>query len=185
MEPGKKNQRADSIFYASPLIFLAACGLLALIIGVFAVNNYQREKRLNELILKQEATAILNLVAAGSRSALRRGFLRGELAEDNWIDFISQSFENSAEHPGLIGLYLVDQNGAIRTHSDTQQIGGLVDGQTLLLLQQQKESGQRELSAIVRQPEKQDPVFLMARTFFPAAEMDGPLPHNRGRMGRM
>ncbi len=73
MATDRDNQRTDSIFYASPLIFLAACGLLVLIIGVFAVNNYQREKRLNELILKQEATAILSLVAAGSRSALRRG----------------------------------------------------------------------------------------------------------------
>ncbi|MBT8347170.1 MAG: PAS domain-containing protein [Desulfofustis sp.] len=184
METGKGNQRADSIFYASPLIFLAACGLLVLIIGVFAVNNYQREKRLNELVLKQEATAILNLVAAGSRRELRRGFMRGELDEENWIDFFFQTIENSAEHPGLLGLYLVDQNGAVRTHSDTQQIGGRVDEQTLLLLRDQKETRQRTISAIVKQPGNSEPVFLMAMTFLPAAAMDGPLPLNRGRMER-
>ena len=185
MATDRDNQRTDSIFYASPLIFLAACGLLVLIIGVFAVNNYQREKRLNELILKQEATAILNLVAAGSRSALRRGVLRGELDQDNWLEFFSQTIENSAEHPGLLGLYLVDQNGVIRTHSDGLQTGGRVDEQTLLLLQQQKEVGQRTISAIINQPEMEESVFKMAMTFLPAAAMDGPRPPNRGRMGRL
>lgn len=185
METGNTNQRADSIFYASPLIFLAASGLLVLIIGVFAVNNYQREKRLNELILKQEATVILNLVAAGSRSTLRRGLMRGELDEDNWLDFFSQAIEDSAEHPGLRELFLVDNNGAIRAHSDAQQIGTRVDEQTLLLLQQQKETRQRTISTIVNQPGIEEPVFMMAMTFLPAAAMDGPPPPNRGRMGRM
>jgi two-component system sensor histidine kinase HydH len=185
METGKNNQRTNSIFYASPLIFLAASGLLVLIIGVFAVNNYQREKRLNELILKQEATAILNLVAAGSRSALRRGLMRGELDENNWLDFFSQTIENSAEHPGLLGLYLVDQNGTIRTHSDTKQIGVRVDEQALMLLKQQQETRQRTISSIVNHPEMEEPVFMMAMTFQPAAAMDGSQPAIRGRMGRM
>ena len=44
----RKPEKARN-FYASPLLFLAACGLLAIIIAVFAVNNYQREKKLNEL----------------------------------------------------------------------------------------------------------------------------------------
>ena len=37
MEQGTSSQRANSIYYASPLIFLAACALLALIIGVLLV----------------------------------------------------------------------------------------------------------------------------------------------------
>ena len=185
MTTDRHNQRSESIFYASPLIFLAACGLLVLIIGVFAVNNYQREKRLNELILKQEATAILNLVAAGSRSALRRGVMRGELDENNWLEFFSQTIENSAEHPGLLGLYLIDQNGVIRTHSDPQQTGGRVEEQTLVLLRQQKEVRQRTISTIFNQPGTDDPVFMMAMRFLPAAAIDGPQPSNRGRMGRM
>ena len=184
MEQGTSNQRAHSIFYASPLIFLAACALLAFIIGVFAVNNYQREKRLNELILRQEASAILNLVAAGSRSALRRGFMRGELNPENWIEFFAQTMENTAEHPGLLGLYLVDQRGVIRTHSDSQQIGVRVDEKTLRLLQSQHQDRGRSYSAILGPPYKEKPVFLMARPFLPPSMMDGPGP-NRGRMGRM
>ncbi len=93
MKADNHTPRSESIFYASPLIFFAACGLLAIIIAVFAVNNYQREKKLNELVLKQEATAILNLVAASSRSAMRRGFMRGDLDGDNWVESISQSIE--------------------------------------------------------------------------------------------
>ena len=160
MEQGTSSQRANSIYYASPLIFLAACALLALIIGVFAVNNYQREKRLNELILKQEASAILNLVAAGSRSALRRGFMRGELSSENWIEFFAQTIENTAEHPGLLGLYLVDQSGMIRIHSDPQQSGIRIDAKTLQLINGLQQDQGRSSSAILGPPFKEQPVFL-------------------------
>lgn len=185
MAHAKRSPKGVSIFYASPLIFLAACGLLAVIIAVFAVNNYQREKKLNELILKQEATAILNLVAAGSRSALRRGFMRGDLNNENWLEFVSQTIDNSAEHPGLLGLYLVDQDGIVRTHSDNEQIGKRIDDQTRLLLERQQSDNQRKISAIVRQPGREEPVFLMAVGFMPAGGMAGPDQFNRRRMGRM
>ncbi len=46
MAHAKRSPKGASIFYASPLIFLAACGLLAVIIAVFAVNNYQGEKKI-------------------------------------------------------------------------------------------------------------------------------------------
>ena len=184
MKADKHSPRGESIFYASPLIFLAACGLLAIIISVFAVNNYQREKKLHELVLKQEATAILNLVAAGSRSAMRRGFMRGDLDADNWIESISQSIENSSGHPGLLALYLVDQNGVIRTHSNPEQVGSRVNDQARLLLERQKQNKQRKISAIVSQPGKDDPVFLMAMSFLPAGPNDPGSQFNR-RMGRM
>lgn len=184
MESPKSPHRGDSIFYASPLIFLAACGLLAVIIAVFAVNNYQREKKLNELILKQEATAILNLVGAGSRSSLRRGFMRGELDGENWLDYISRTIEATTEHPGLLGLYLVDQKGTIRSHTDTTKIGNRVDEQTRLLLERQRREEKRKISGIVRTSDNEEPVFLMAMVFRLAAGMDGPAQFGRGRMGR-
>lgn len=185
MKADNRTPRSESIFYASPLIFFAACGLLAIIIAVFAVNNYRREKKLNELVLKQEATAILNLVAAGSRSAMRRGFMRGDLDGDNWIESISQSIENSSEHPGLLALYLVDSKGVIRTHSDTGQVGRRVDDQTGQLLGRQKQDKQHKISAIVSRPGEEDPVFLMAMSFLPAGLNEVGSQINRGRMGRM
>ena len=185
MKADNRNPRSESIFYASPLIFLAACGLLAIIIAVFAVNNYQREKKLNELVLKQEATAILNLVAAGSRSAMRRGFMRGDIDSDNWIESISQSIENSYEHPGLLALYLVDNQDVIRTHSNAELVGSRIDDQTRLLLDRQKKDRQRKISAIVSRGGKDDQVFLIAMSFLPAGINDAGSQFNRGRMGRM
>ncbi|MGI9535828.1 MAG: two-component system sensor histidine kinase NtrB [Desulfocapsaceae bacterium] len=185
MRSDNRKPEKARIFYASPLIFLAACGLLAIIIAVFAVNNYQREKKLNELVLKQEATAILNLVAAGSRSAMRRGFMRGDLDADNWMEPISQSIENSSEHPGLLALYLVDDRGRIRIHSDEAQIGSRLDTQTRLLLDDQILRKQRKISAIVKHPDREDPVFLMAMSFIPTGMKDSNQQFGRGRMGRM
>lgn len=174
-----------SFVYASPLIFFAACGLLAVIIAVFAVNNYQREKKLVELGLRQEASAILNLVATGSRSAMRRGVMRGEFGTDDWIGTISQNIENSLEHPGLIALYLVDRNGVVRTHSDENQVGTGIEGQALSLLRQLKNENQRRVSGFVKPADKDEAIFMMAMRYFPAGMMDPSSPFNRGRMGRL
>lgn len=174
-----------SFVYASPLIFFAACGLLAVIIAVFAVNNYQREKKLVELGLRQEASAILNLVATGSRSAMRRGVMRGEFGTDDWIGTISQNIENSLEHPGLIALYLVDRNGVVRTHSDENQVGTGIQGQALSLLRQLKNENQRRVSGFVKPADKDEAIFMMAMRYFPAGMMDPSSPFNRGRMGRL
>ncbi|MBT8334293.1 MAG: hypothetical protein KJP19_07655, partial [Deltaproteobacteria bacterium] len=65
----KEQLKTGRIFYASPWIFAAACALLTLIIGVFAANNYQREKKLMSQALFQEGRAVLNLVSAGARAA--------------------------------------------------------------------------------------------------------------------
>lgn len=180
-----KQTGNTSFVYASPLIFFAACGLLAVIIAVFAVNNYQREKKLVELGLRQEASAILNLVATGSRSAMRRGVMRGEFGTDDWIGTISQNIENSLEHPGLIALYLVDPNGVVRTHSDENQVGTGIEGQALSLLRQLKNENQRRVSGFVKPADKDEAIFMMAMRYFPAGMMDPSSPFNRGRMGRL
>lgn len=180
-----KQTGNTSFVYASPLIFFAACGLLAVIIAVFAVNNYQREKKLVELGLRQEASAILNLVATGSRSAMRRGVMRGEFGTDDWIGTISQNIANSLEHPGLIALYLVDPNGVVRTHSDENQVGTGIEGQALSLLRQLKNENQRRVSGFVKPADKDEAIFMMAMRYFPAGMMDPSSPFNRGRMGRL
>ncbi len=117
----EKSDRLKSwrILYASPLIFGAACGLLALIIAVFAVSNFQREKNLMGIALEQEGTAILSLVSSASRDQLRRGMIRGEVDQKNWLQSIQQVIENGLEHPRIVSLYLVDQQGNILADGDS------------------------------------------------------------------
>lgn len=185
MKTDNKSRRY-TIFYASPLIFGAACGLLAIIIGVFAVNNFQREKKLMELALNQEARAILNLVSAGFRGSLRRGAVVGNIDRENWIETVNEHIENSAEHPGLRSLYLVDKNGKVRSHTDQLAVGLEVDDKTRKMIEYMEEEKQRDVSGFVDKPLNPDAFFRMAVRFqMPLGLKDMSQPHQRGRMGRM
>lgn len=182
----ENNPPRNTIFYASPLIFGAACGLLAIIIGVFAVNNFQREKKLMELALNQEASAILNLVSAGFRGSLRRGAVVGNIDRENWIETVNEHIENSAEHPGLRSLYLVDKNGKVRSHTDQSVVGLEVDDKTRGMLEYMEEEKQRDVSGFVDKPLDPGAFFRMAVRFqMPLGLKDMSQSHQRGRMGRM
>ena len=65
--------RKQILAKVSPWLLAAACTLLALIIGVFAVSNYQREKQLMTEALLQQGVTIARFVAASTRASLRGG----------------------------------------------------------------------------------------------------------------
>ncbi len=184
MKADSSGVQSRSLFFFSPLIFLAACALLAVIIGVFAVNNYQREKQLMELALKQEASAILNLVAAGSRSTMRRGMMQKEISTEELIETVAEYIDSGSEHPTLQALFLVDAKGFVRSHSDKNQIGKRVNEGTQALLDKLNEHNLRKTSAIVVGSSGEQKVFSMAMYYFPAAIMGSSAPPGRGWMGR-
>jgi len=185
----KERLKSRRIVYASPLIFGAACVLLTVIISVFAVNNFQREKKLMGVALTQEGKAILSLVSSGSRDVLRRGLMRGEISRKNWLQAVQQVVENSSEHSGIISLYLVDKQGTILAHGDPSRIGESVSPETILFLDAIKPGSRREASRIAGQEERDNQLFQIARSFQPLGIRDGQPPHMRdmarGRMGWM
>jgi len=184
MEAEGKVGQSRPLFFFSPLIFLAACVLLTVIIGVFAVNNYKREKQLMELALQQEASAILNLVAAGTRNAMRRGFMHKELNAEELVTTVAENIESSSAHPTLVALYLVDPKGVVRVHSDDEQIGSPLSSEMRALIDKLKEQNLRRTSAIVADSSGEQKVFAMAMSYLPAAMRQPPLPSGRGRTGR-
>lgn len=185
----KDDLKSGRIFYASPWIFAAACALLTLIIGVFAVNNYQREKELMGVALIQEGQAVLNLVSSGSRAAVRRAMMRSEMNTATWLQSVQQVIENGSEHPGIIALFLVDWNGRILAHNDLEQTGNQADQQTVDFLKGVTKENPRKNNRIKNQPEDKDQVFQIAALFNPLGFREAiPQPFRemaRSRMGRM
>ena len=179
------KSKTGTIFYASPLIFAAACGLLALIIAVFALNNYQREKKLMGASLKREATAILGLVSASSRGAQRRGFMRGEISEENVIQSITQVIENSSEYPGLLALYLVDKQGLVRAHSNASYVGEKADVNTKDILENLTKEDSRDVAGIIQPTEGSEAFYRMSVIYHNAGFKDLLPTQLRGRIGRM
>ncbi len=185
----KDRLKSRRIMYASPLIFGAACALLALIITVFAVNNFQREKELMGIALIQEGKAILSLVSSGSRDMLRRGMMRGEVDRENWLQSVQQVIENGLEHSRLISLYLVNQQGNILAHGDPSRIGQSVSADTMMFLDMLRQGDRRDINRVAGQEGNGSQVFQIARTFHLPRVRDGLPPSMRDmagrRMGRM
>ena len=128
------RKKSARIFLASPWLLATASLLLAFIIGVFAVNNFQREKKLMNMALIQEGRAVLNLVSSSSRVALRNLLRDVVFGDDAWAESIQEIIENGAEHEGIISLFLTDEKGTIVAHNEATQVGKQVDESTVRFL---------------------------------------------------
>ncbi len=122
-----KEQRLARV---SPWLLAAACGLLAVIIGVFALSNYHREKKLMTESLLQRGLTIARFVTASSRSTMRGNMRNIQVAGGQWTDHVQQAIESSSEQPGLRGLLLVGPDFEIVASSEEKRINGGVDAGT-------------------------------------------------------
>ena len=122
-----KGQRLALV---SPWVLAAACALLALIIGVFAVNNYRREKRLMTDVLLERGATIIRFVTSGARTSFLDGVQEGLPPEWKWSDHMQEILEHTAEHPGVHFLAIVDASGKILASSTPEKVGTAVDDET-------------------------------------------------------
>ena len=118
----------------SPWILAAACSLLAVIIGVFAVNNYRREKQLMTEGLLQKGVTIVRFVNAGSRARFRNNPSGFDNPGWRWSEQVQQVFDQTADQPGVHFVLLADRQGSILAGSERSRIGGRLDEETLSFL---------------------------------------------------
>ena len=122
-----KRHRLASV---SPWVLAAACGLLTLIIAVFAVNNYQRDKALMTDILLEKGATIIRFVASSSRSSIIGGLGAGKSLESMWPENVQLILEHASGHPGVAFLALVDDQGMIVANAAPEDRNHLVSAQT-------------------------------------------------------
>jgi two-component system sensor histidine kinase HydH len=123
-----KGQR---LALASPWVLAAACALLALIIGGFAVNNYRREKSLMTEVLLERGATLIRFVTSGARAAFLDGVGEGKMPVWQWSEHAQEVLERGAEHPGIHLLAIVDGSGKVLASSVPEQVGATVDAETL------------------------------------------------------
>lgn len=109
-----KKHRLASV---SPWVLAAACGLLAVIIAVFAVNNYRRDKALMTDILLEKGVTLIRFVASSARSSVFTGIRSGQDISSLWPGTVQRVLEHAAGHPGVRFLALVDSEGFILANS--------------------------------------------------------------------
>lgn len=155
----------------SPWVLAAACGLLTLIIAVFAVNNYRRDKDLMKDILLEKGATLIRFVASSSRNLIYAGLRGGQAIEFLWPSTVQRVLEHAAGHPGLKFLALVDNNGLIIANSLPEDRFRLVSPQTRSFLAAlDKESLQSRTFSFRIANEKKPTVFQIAATLPPVGQ---------------
>lgn len=126
-----KGQRLALV---SPWVLAAACALLALIIGVFAVNNYRREKILMTDMLLERGATLIRFVTSGARASFLDGIRRGLAPSSQWPENVQDILVRAAEHPGVHFVALVDNAGKILASSEPGEVNTPIDKGTLAFL---------------------------------------------------
>ncbi len=126
--------RKQKLAKVSPWILSAACTLLFLIIGVFAVSNYQREKKLMTEALLQKGITIIRFVMTSSRASLRGNLRNIHFAMWEWTDHVQEAVDHASEQPDIRFLGLLDSEGYILASSDSEMLGKKVDASTVVFI---------------------------------------------------
>jgi two-component system, NtrC family, sensor histidine kinase HydH len=155
--------RKQLLARVSPWVLAAACGLLSLIIGVFAVNNYQRDKALMTDILLEKGATLIRFVASSSRNSIFSGLRGGQDIDTLWPGNVQQVLEHASGHPGVKYLALVDSDGVIIANSVPEERNRLVSEETrsFILDLDDRSLQSRTFSFRISKDEKQ-PVFQIA-----------------------
>lgn len=160
--------RKQKLAKVSPWIFAAACTLLTLIIGVFAVNNYQREKELMSEALLQQGITIVRFVMSSSRASLRGNSRNIHVAMWQWTDHVQQAIDNTIDHPGMRFLGLIGPEGHLLASTESDRNGTMIDDSTFKFIQSLDENNSTNGSyRIEKRIGGKEAVFQVATLYFP------------------
>ncbi|MFH2122448.1 MAG: ATP-binding protein [Pseudomonadota bacterium] len=126
--------RGQRLALVSPWVLASACALLSLIIGVFAVNNYQREKSLMTDVLLERGMTLIRFVTSGTRASFLDGARQGLAPVWEWSESMQEILGRAAEHPGVHFLTLVDSAGRIVATSASAEVDSRIDDETLAFI---------------------------------------------------
>jgi two-component system sensor histidine kinase HydH len=108
----------------SPWIVVGAALILLVIVVVFAVRNIDREETYMSSLLKENGATRINSFEAGIRAGMRRR-MRDE-------DHVQHLLEEIARQSDVLYMMVVDENGVILAHNETEFIGkNYIDPDTL------------------------------------------------------
>lgn len=165
-----KILRKNSLARVSPWVLAAACGLLAVIIAVFALNNYRRDKALMSDILLEKGVTLIRFVASSARSSIFASIRSGQDITTLWPTNVQQVFEHAAGHPGVRFLALVDSKGEILANSIPEARIQQVSAQTRSFLAAIKDDSRGTKTFSYRiSTENKGSVFQVAANFKPIA----------------
>jgi two-component system sensor histidine kinase HydH len=114
----------------SPWILAAACTLLSVIIGVFAVSNYSREKKLMTDALLQKGLAVIRFLDTGVRVSMRANWQSLGGKGYNWVDHVQSVIDQLHDQQDIHYVELINATGTVVAGTDPERIGRLIEEDT-------------------------------------------------------
>ncbi len=159
-----------------------ACSLLLLLLALFAVSNYQREKELMGEALVQKGLTLMRFINSSAREAMRDN-LRSSDPLIHWEDQVRAAMEQAVEQPGVESVQLIDQEGAIVSAAGLNAGNSAIDQATLAFTKSLKSGGPHPfVSRIIteKQGDKSNQRFQIAAWHVPPNTPDHPEFLDRG-----
>lgn len=119
-----KQQRFIQV---SPLILGIACILLTVIIAVFAINNYSREKQLMIRALVQKGDTITRFITSSTRSTALRSLKDSSLELLDFPDHLQNAINHASDQSGIHYIHAINKDGVVVASSNIDYVGENLD----------------------------------------------------------
>ena len=126
----KSHNSSNLLLNFSPWMLAIACTLLLLLLVLFTVSNYQREKELMREALVQKGLTLMRFINSSARESMRDN-LHSSAPGISWEARIRAAMEQAVEQPGVESVYLIDQEGTIVCAAGENVGNGTIDPLTL------------------------------------------------------
>lgn len=127
----KKAEREGKLLLEfSPWILAVACTLLLLLLALFALSNYQREKQLIVEALNQKGLTLMRFINSSVRESMREN-LRSSREWVHWEDHMQAAMNQAVEQPGVEYVLLIDSSGAVLSGAGKNIPENRIDSESL------------------------------------------------------
>lgn len=126
----KAENKGNLLFNFSPWLLAIACTLLLILLTIFAVSNYQREKELIVEAIAQKGLTLMRFINSSVRESIRDN-LRTSRQWDHWQDHMQAAMEQAVEQPGVEFVVLIDAAGTVLSGAGENLPENVVDADSL------------------------------------------------------
>lgn len=188
MKQKRTESKGTLLLSLSPWILATACSLLLILLTIFAVSNYQREKELIIEALSQKGLTLMRFINSSVRESIR-GNLKTSEQWNKWEDHMQAAMQQAVEQPGVEFVLLLDSSGKVLSSAGENLPGLTVEAESLAFIDAlgSIDSG-RFITRIVKNGQGEKRKFQIAAWYLPpnmgGGGMHGP-PDRGPRRGQM
>jgi len=130
----KNNGQRLKLFSLSPWLLGGACILLLMVIALFAVNTYKREKGHITKGLEHKGLTLVRFINSDVRDSVR-SVISTSRSYEQWDVYMERAIALAVEQPGVDSIAIADKDGNLILSVGSEiQTGNEFGGQLLSLL---------------------------------------------------